>query len=373
MRLYVRYLLAQLALPALIATIACAGAVWLSQSLRFVDLIVNKGLPATTFLYLTLLLFPSLLLIILPFALFCAVLFVYHRLTMESELTVMKAVGLSNWQLAAPCLLLAGLVTIAGYALSLYLMPLAYRSFKDLQRQIRQDFSYVLLQPGVFNTPLRNVSVYIQSVEPDGSLRGILVHDSRNRDAPSTLMAEQGFLVEGDRGALFVLERGTRQEREHNRDRPGAMSILHFDRYTLDLASTGAAGPDVAREPEERFIGDLLNPKDEHLSTRARQQLIAQGHRRLTWPLNTMVLALIGLAALLAPGYDRQGPWRRTGIAIIAAIVVQAASMAAGSLAADAPSLIPLVYLTPALAALVAIGVLGGWRPFGRIAAVGAG
>ena len=57
-----------------------SGAIWLSQSLRFVDLIVNKGVPATTFVYLTVLLFPSLLLVILPFALFCAVLFVYHRL-----------------------------------------------------------------------------------------------------------------------------------------------------------------------------------------------------------------------------------------------------------------------------------------------------
>lgn len=372
MRTYVRYLLAQLALPALIATIACAGAVWLSQSLRFVDLIVNKGLPATTFLYLTFLLFPSLLLIILPFALFCAVLFVYHRLIMESELTVMKAVGLSNWQLAAPCLLLAGVVTLVGYALSLYLMPLAYRSFKDLQQQIRQDFSYVLLQPGVFNTPLRNVAVYIKSVEPDGSLRGILVHDSRKQDSPSTLMAEQGFLIEGDQGALFVLERGTRQEREHNRNRPGAMSILHFDRYTLDLASTNVTRPDAQREPEERFIGELLNPTDERLSPRVRQEMIAQGHRRLTWPLNTMVLALIGLAALLAPGYDRGGPWRRTGVAVVAAIVVQAASMAVGSLAADSPALIPLVYFTPALVALVAIGVLAGWQPWGRIVPAGA-
>ncbi|MGH6913415.1 MAG: LptF/LptG family permease, partial [Geminicoccales bacterium] len=76
MKLYARYLLWQLTLPALLATLAFSGAVWLSQSLRFVDLIVNKGLPITTFLYLTLLLFPSLLLVILPFALFCAVLFV---------------------------------------------------------------------------------------------------------------------------------------------------------------------------------------------------------------------------------------------------------------------------------------------------------
>ena len=127
MKLYAVYLFWQLTLPTLLATLAFSGAVWLSQSLRFVDLIVNKGLPITTFLYLTLLLFPSLLLVILPFALFCAVLFVYHRLILESELTVMKAVGLSNLQIAAPGLALAGIVTAIGYALSLYVMPFAFK------------------------------------------------------------------------------------------------------------------------------------------------------------------------------------------------------------------------------------------------------
>ena len=83
MKIYLKYLVQQLVLPALLATVAFSGAVWLSQSLRFVDLIVNKGLPLTTFLYLTALLLPSLLLVVMPFALFCAVLFAYHRLAIE--------------------------------------------------------------------------------------------------------------------------------------------------------------------------------------------------------------------------------------------------------------------------------------------------
>src|SRR5918992_3793997 len=141
MKLYLLYLLRQLALPTIFATLALSGAIWLSQSLRFVDLIVNQGVPATTFGYLTLLLFPSLLLVILPFALFCAVLFVYHRLTVESEITVLRAVGLSSFQLALPCLLLGGIMTLIAYSISLYFMPLAYTGFRDLQYELRRDFS----------------------------------------------------------------------------------------------------------------------------------------------------------------------------------------------------------------------------------------
>jgi len=355
MKLYLRYLLRQLALPALVATLAFSGAVWLSQSLRFVDLIVNKGLPVTTFLYLTALLFPSLLLIILPVALFAAVLFVYHRLTQESELTVMKAVGLSNLQLAGPAVLLAAAVSLFCYTVSLYLMPLAFSSFRDLQYEIQRDFSHLLLQPGVFNTPLKDVTVYIREHRSDGTLTGILVHDERQRRQPETMMAEQGFLVQGEAGPLFVLENGNRQELDldSNPDRP-ELRILHFDRYTLDLAAAASPPDDRSRKPKELFLGELFNPGDE-LSEQTRREYLVEAHERLTWPLNALVFALIGLAALLAQGFDRRGQWKRTVGAVVAVVVVQALSMAAGGLAETSLRFVPLMYLVPLVPALGAL------------------
>ena len=48
--------------------LALTGVIWLSQSLRFVDMIVNKGLSAGYFLYLSSMVLPSVLSIILPIA-----------------------------------------------------------------------------------------------------------------------------------------------------------------------------------------------------------------------------------------------------------------------------------------------------------------
>jgi lipopolysaccharide export system permease protein len=369
MKLYLRYLLWQLALPTIIATLAFSGAVWLSQSLRFIDFIVNKGLPVSTFLYLTILLFPRLLLVILPFALFCAVLFVYHRLTVESELTVMKAVGLSSFQLAMPCLLLGGIMTLIAYTISLYLMPLAYSGFKDLQYELRRDFSHILLQPGIFNAPIPDVTVYIREHQADGTLAGILVHDERRPEAPVSMMAESGFLVQGDEGPLFVLETGSRQELEPAANGPPKLSILHFDRYTLDLAAAAQPPDPRSRKPEERFLPELLNPTDPGLSPEDRRELIAEGHQRLTWPLNALVFPLIGLAALLSRGFDRRGPWRRTALAVMIAILVQALSMASMNLAARSLSMVPLMYLATLVPAAVCLLILAGWWPRWRPAA----
>ena len=361
MKLYLLYLLRQLALPMAFATLALSGAIWLSQSLRFVDLIVNKGVPATTFGYLTALLFPSLLMVILPFALFCAVLFAYHRLGVESEITVLKAVGLSNLQIAAPCLLLAAIVTLVVYAISLYFMPLAFRNFRDLQQQIERDFSYLLLQPGVFNSPTRGLTVYVREHRADGSLAGIVVHDERRRKLPVTMMAEEGTLVRGDEGPIFIMERGNRQELDAGDPDNPSLSILHFERYTLDLAANASPPGERSPKPKEQYVHELLDPP-QSLSEARRNGRIAEAHKRLTWPLNALVFPLIGLAALLSRDFDRRGPWQSLLIATGGVIVVQALGMAIGSLAEQHLALIPLLYVATIAPAVVCLAVIIGPR-----------
>jgi lipopolysaccharide export system permease protein len=363
MKIYLRYLVWQLLLPALIATIAFSGAVWLSQSLRFVDLIVNKGLPLTTFLYFTALLFPSLLLVIIPFALFCAVLFAYHRLSTESELIVMKAVGLSNLQLALPGLLLSGVLMIFGYVNSLYLMPSAFRSFKDLEYQISRDFSHLLLQPSVFNTPVPSLTVYVREATENGKLAGILVHDERTPTLPVTMMAEEGVLLQGEKGPAFVLQNGNRQELDLTDPKDRSLSILHFKSYTLDLGAAARPPENRKRKPEELYLHELFNPLDETLSDEERQNRATEGHKRLTWPLNALVFATIGMTALLLRRHDRQGLWRGMLSAVIAVVVVQALSTASSSLALGNPTFVPLLYIVPLTPVVLCIAMLLGYRP----------
>ena len=66
-----RYILRQLFEATVFITIVLACTIWLTQSLRFVELIINRGLSLGAFLYLTSLLLPSFLVIILPVALAC--------------------------------------------------------------------------------------------------------------------------------------------------------------------------------------------------------------------------------------------------------------------------------------------------------------
>ena len=350
-----RYILGQLAMATVFVTLALTFAIWLTQSLRLIDYIVNRGLPASTFLTFVGLLLPSFLGVVLPVAAFVAVLFIYHKLAMDSEMVVMRAAGLSQLQLARPALILAVLVTLAVYSISLYFLPLSFRNFKDLQNAFRNDFSTVLLQEGVFTTLSSEITVYVRERSSDGELRGILVHDKREPENPITMMAERGALVPSEAGPRVVMENGNRQQVDHA---TGRFSLLYFDRYTIELSDLGEAAQSRWREPKERFLDELLFPSAEQSDQHYRQELIAEGHHRLVGPLYTVVFVLIGMAALLSGEFNRRGQAKRVIAAIACVAALEGTSLALHDLASRNAAAVPAMYGAVLIAAGLAIDVL---------------
>src|ERR1700761_250179 len=112
------YVLGQLLGPVALLTLLMTCVIWLTQFPRLLDLVINRGQSAPTFIYLTLLLLPTLLVIILPIAFFFGTLFTLSRLNGDSELVVMASAGYSLRQLAVPLLLTAALVMALTYACS---------------------------------------------------------------------------------------------------------------------------------------------------------------------------------------------------------------------------------------------------------------
>jgi lipopolysaccharide export system permease protein len=352
MRRYFAYIFRQLIGPMLVVTFSLTGVIWLTQSLRFIDLIINKGLSFGLFLYLTLLLLPSLLTVILPIALFAAVLYTYHRLQVDSEIMVFQASGLSNARLAAPAMAMALLVMVLGYAMNLYFMPAGFRAFKDMQAEIRNSYATVLLQEGVFNTPVEGLTIYVRERDRNGELHGILVHDNRDPGHTSTVMAERGMMVRTDEGPRIVLRNGNRQEIELE---DGQLSLLYFDSYTFDLGGVPGMGSDRFREPKERYLGELLNPRDA-VEDKHRREFWAEAQRRLVTPLHNLVFVLIGLAALLAGEFNRRGQgWRLLG-AVGLAVAFQAFTFGLTSVIVKAAFLTPVLYL-----GVLAVGVGAGY------------
>lgn len=351
-----------------IAVLTCV--VWLTRSLRFVDVIVNQGLSLVAFASFTMLLLPMLLAVVSPIALFVAVLFVYNKMINDREIVILSASGLGPGFIARPAIVLAVLLTLLGYLNTLYLVPTAFREFKDLQRAFRADLSQLFVQEGVFNTVIDGITVFVRERSDRGRFRGIVVHDERDLETPVTIMAAEGAIVAGEGGSQVVMIQGSRQEVSR---RDGRLSLFHFDRYALDLTSLESGGAAPARGPRERYLDELFLPASQAAQTPGYQRLRMEGLSRLSMPLLHPCYALAALAALLSGGFRRRGQTHRVMVAALAVAAIQIAFFGARSVGTSTPELEALVVALPVAAiALFAVVLAGPGRLRRRAAAAAA-
>lgn len=337
-----KYIREQLLGPCLFFIGTLTGIIWVTQSLRSVDLIVNRGLSGTDFLMLTVLVLPAVLQVILPVALFAGILYTFFRFAQERELVAFWSAGLSPWQVALPALKVALAVTVLGFLLSLFLMPLGYTNFHIMRTSLQATLSHVLLQEGAFNTIGGSLTIYVRERMSSGELRGILVHDNREQQRPVTMMAGSGALLNTEEGPRLVLLDGNRQMVERE---TGQLSILYFDRYTLDLSQYAPEASQRWREPNERYIHELFWPSDSKDDQQHRDRLIGSGHERLLSPFYNLSFALIALVAMQIGEVQRRGQGWRVGVAIAVVLAVRLIGLGLANIAVREPATIPLLYL----------------------------
>ncbi|MEQ8666887.1 MAG: LPS export ABC transporter permease LptF [Rhodospirillales bacterium] len=316
--------------------------IWLSQSLRFVEMIIDHGASAGMFLQLTMLLVPSLLIIALPVSLFIVIIFIFSKMTADRELVVMSATGLSPMQIAKPVLIVAGGTVLLSYILNLYVLPESYRMFEELKWHIRFNYSQYLLEEGRFNSVGDKVTVYVRERSADNSLKGIFVHDARDTAAPVTIMAKRGSLIRSGDSAKIIAFDGSRQQLDTT---TGKYSMLFFDRYSLGLDEFQQSAEVRTRDSRELSVGELFRVDElgdipEHDFDKFR----VEGHKRLIGPLTNVAFAATALVCLFAGGFTRRNQTKRIVAAVVVILVMQLLVLGAEKISARNAAMVPLLY-----------------------------
>ena len=243
----------------------------------------------------------------MPIAFFFGTLFTLQRLQGDSELVVMASAGYSLRQLAMPVLACAGDRDGADLCLRSYLMPAGQRALRDKVLDIRADMAGALLNEGEFNTPQQGLTVFIRQMSSNGEIRGILVHDSRDRARPVTYIAEKGILAQTPAGTRLIMLDGTIETSAKGGKQ---LQVLHFESYTINLDQFSGPARNTLRKINERYLSELLWPPEHRASPSA--SATSSSPKRITassQPLYCLAFALIALAAVMrgpAPARQRR-------------------------------------------------------------------
>ena len=343
MKIINQYILKQMLFGFIFITTGLLMIVWLSQSLRLFNLLLNSKSSVWLFIRLTMTLIPGYLALISPIALFAVALFTYNRLITDRELIILRAAGMSPLQLAKPVIVIGFLFTLFGFYISLVLVPNADANYRELRWKIQHDISHLLIQEGEFNDVGNGITVYIRSKNKDGSLEGIILHDQHSPTSQVTLLAEKGTIVYHDGVPQISMKNGSRQEVAN---KTGRFSILYFDYYNTDFVSNREKSANRFKNPAERDLKDLLStPREALPNLKTFHRFRLEGYRRLSLPFYNLSFMMLAAAGLLTGSFNRRGHNKRIIITILIMAVIQLLELGVESLCMRALKFIPLLYV----------------------------
>ncbi len=243
--------------------------------------------------------------LLMPLALFIAVLLAYGRLYRDNEMTILAAAGMSVRALVRPLLLVA-LPLLAGVAmLTFWIVPGALRVADRMVDEANRSLLTAGLEAGRF-MPLPGGAgvVYVGEIDPRGAdFRRLFVYRERE-DRVDIVTASHGRLFHDQDGSnrYLALEDGFRVE--------GSLAspnfrTMRFERNELRLP----ASEKVRRNRSESRVGSR------ELMASGTPRDMAELHWRLGLPLSVLTLAL--LAFPLARSGPRESRYGRLMVAVL--------------------------------------------------------
>lgn len=355
-----RYIAKQVLIATLFVAVILSALVLLTQSLRFLELVINAGASGLSFWLLTMLALPRFLEIVIPIGLMAGILFVYNRLILDSELIAMKGLGFAPLTLARPALFMALFLSLFLFIAMAFIVPFSNSHLQERRYELRAAMSTILFREGVFNQAGKGLMVYVRERDNDGTLYGLIVHDGRAANqTPSTIIASKGILVSGDKGQQVIVYDGSRQDFDSEKK---ILRTLNFDQYTIDLPAESEPLAIRWREPDERTLPELFRPNlNNGIDVEKRDEFTLEIHKRLATPFLVLSYAFIGLYFLLLGTLDRRGMSLKIVSAIACMLVVQILFMTAYNLSKTNMMLIPILYVIALLPAL--FGIIKLWQP----------
>lgn len=219
-------------------------------------------------------------------------------------------------------------------------MPASNKELRLSRINIANNYTSLAFNPKTFET-INDITIYANDRDEDNNLHGIMLHDQRNEQYSLTITAQQGHIIMEKNSALLYMENGTVQRFNYSSQKS---EILNFDDYVFNLTEAKEENQTFSWKSKERYIHELINPKDE-VDEKKRLKFWVELNERLIFPLLPIIFSLISLSLILKGSFNRRGNHSNIIFAVIANIAFFTLLMTTLNLIEKSKLLTPLPYV----------------------------
>jgi LPS export ABC transporter permease LptF/LPS export ABC transporter permease LptG len=292
MRLLDRYIAREVIRHAFLGLIIFTFVLFIPQLVKLMQIFVRHSGSMSQVVTLFLSVVPSVLVFTIPMAVLVGVLLGLGRMSMDSEIIAITAVGVSRKRILVP----VGVLAVVGAALTLlmtaWLAPLSLRAGRDIESSLITSQISFALQPRVFDERFPHIVLYVNDVAVSGThWSGVfLAQVGADSNSDITLAESAIVIAEPNLGKLELhLNDGTTHE--FSRATPDHYSITSFGRsdWPMELSTI--------LPPKERTISYPERPLPELWRDHGPNwhDVRVELNQRLAFPVACLVFAFIAV------------------------------------------------------------------------------
>src|SRR5271163_147578 len=330
MRILDRYIVREVFRHALLGLVVFTFVFFVPQLVRLMELFVRHSGSGTQILKLFLFIFPNVLTFTVPMAILIGVLLGLGRMSADSEIIALTALGIGRRRILLPVGVLALTGAVVTLGMTLWLSPIALSTFRAIQADLIASQISFQVQPRVFDERFPKLVLYVNDLSASGTQwHGVFLAESGGENGSRLTLAEDAIVIaEPTEGKLELhLQGGTTHE--FSRAEPDRYSVTAFGQsdWPIEVNGLAPAEPRQASNPE-RSLHDLLGDKGPGWRE-ARVEL----HRRFAFPVACFVFALVAVPLGAQPRRGGRAAGSLLAVILIAAyylLFVMGAGLARG-------------------------------------------
>lgn len=281
---------------AFLLTLSFLNSILMVEKLLILSRILS-GVGATLFDLAKIILYlqPQLLLLTIPMSLLLSTLLVYGRMNADSEIMILKAIGMDFKKIIFPVMLLGIACFLISISVSFYVGPKSNIKLRDEISKTITSRSGFAIEAGTFNTSFKDIVLIIKSKKSPDSLEKIFIYDNRNKEEPRVIMAKEGRIFIQDQFSIGLYLKDGYINISKNTN----TTELFFDKYKITF-NLYAESP----EPKKAELTplELLQQTKKNQTNKKKLSLYLELHSRLSLPLTCLLLIFIGTPLSLMAG-----------------------------------------------------------------------
>ena len=264
--------------------------IWVTQVLGRINLVTDSGQSIGSFVALATYMLPTLIPVVMPFAVTIGVTQTLQTMNSDSELAVIDASGAPRRTIYRPALILAGVLCVVSFGVDNFLEPISRYGMRKTIAATYADLLSSVIEEKAFRKIDDGLYVQISERVQGRVLKGLFVADSRDPRFEMIYYAREGAVDES--GGTLIMKDGEIHRKIEGR----SVSVIHFDSYSFDLSELSASRGQATLRAGDRDLFFLLNPDPNDAYYKEKpNDFRAELHRRLTDWFFPVTFALISL------------------------------------------------------------------------------